>query len=100
MVVFPSPNLPPFHGGNTGSNPVRDATSQIQVYIQKRCPLTFFLGGIFAICVADVSQNLAYILQRSPPYLQKAPHFFSFLVLKLTVYDIILTVDVKLRSKK
>ena len=87
MVVFPSPNLPPFHGGNTGSNPVRDATSQIQAYIQKRCPSVFWLGGIFAICVADVSQNLAYFLKimkifcRICKKIVTAVPFFSFLVL-------------------
>tara|TARA_B100001123_G_scaffold449139_1_gene613235 strand:+ start:1155 stop:1454 length:300 start_codon:yes stop_codon:yes gene_type:complete len=99
MVVFPSYNLPPFHGGNTGSNPVRDATSQIQAYIQKRCPSDFRLGGIFALCVTNVSQKSAYFL-KIMKINRYGGAFFSFLVLKLTVYDIILTVDVKLRSKK
>jgi len=72
MVVFPSPKLPPFHGGNTGSNPVRDATSQIKAYIQKRCPLTFWLGGIFAICGTFVAQKSAYILKFSGTFVQKS----------------------------
>jgi len=78
MVVFPSPNLPPFHGGNTGSNPVRDATSQIQAYIQKRCPLTFWLGGIFAICGTFVAQKSAYIFTKVTAVFTKGTALFFF----------------------